>query len=195
MKRIFIVEDEIVVASGIKDILENNGYEVTGIATNYKAAKEKLLITKNDLILCDINLGESRTGIDLMREIKGKYNLPFIFISAYTSLDIIEKANKTEPINYITKPFNENQLLVSIKRAIATLNSKLANFEPTEREKHIIQLLANGLSSKDIAGKLSLSYYTVETHRKKLVKKFNVKNVNELISKAMSNQWVTYQSN
>ncbi len=194
MNRVFIIEDEIVVASSIKDILENNKYIVSGIATNYKVAIQKLNTIKTDLVLCDINLGENLTGIDLMQEVKKKFNLPFIFITAYSSIDIIKNAYKTSPLNYITKPFNEKQLLASIELAFQQLSLATEEFMPTDREKHIIQLLANGYSSKEIATKLSVSYYTVETHRKNLIKKFEVKNITELISKAMANSWITYHN-
>ena len=56
MNKILIIEDEIVVAAGVKDILENNGLEVIGIATSYDDAKKIILTSKIDLILCDINL-------------------------------------------------------------------------------------------------------------------------------------------
>ncbi len=194
MNKVFIIEDEIVVASSIKDILENNNYIVCGIATNYTSAIKKLNTIKADLVLCDINLKETLTGIDLMQEVKKKYNLPFIFITAYSSIDIIKNAYKTSPLNYITKPFNEKQLLASIELAFQQISLSTVKFMPTDREKHIIQLIANGYCSKEIASKLSVSYYTIETHRKNLIKKFEVKTITELISMAMANRWITYQN-
>lgn len=194
MNEVFIIEDEVVVASGIRDILENNNYSVSGIATSYKSALQKLLTTKTDLILCDVNLGDGKTGIDLMKEVNEKHNIPFIFITAYSSIDKINEAYKTSPLNYITKPFSEKQLLASIDLAFNQLNES-SELMPTSREKHIIQLLAKGYSSKEIAEKLSISYYTIETHRKNLIRKFNVKNITELTCLAMANNWITYRGN
>ena len=189
MKKLFIVEDEIVVAKDIECVLSEKGYDVVGVATSFEMAKMKLLTVSPDLILCDINLNGTKTGIDLMREVQDKYYIPFIFITAYSDVETIKKASKLKPLNYITKPFNEKQLVSSIKLALI---SEPEPSTPTVRELSIINLLAKGLNSKQIAETLSISFNTVETHRKKMMSKYSVKTTAELICMATSKGWVTY---
>jgi DNA-binding NarL/FixJ family response regulator len=192
LKRIFIIEDEIVVAKSIAKMLSNYGYKIAEITTSYKEAKEKILTAKPHLILCDINLNSEKTGIELMKELNPKYNIPFIFISAYSDVQTLQKANTAAPCNYITKPFNEKQLLVSIERVFGNIEN-IRNIKPTDRELSILKLIGKGYSSKEIASELSISFNTVETHRKNLIKKYNVNSMNELICMAASEKWIKYE--
>jgi len=194
MKEIFIIEDEIVVAKDIECILSTEKqFKVIDIATNYEMAKKKLRMAKPDLILCDINLKGPKTGIDLMDEVMQQYNTPFIFITAYSDVETLEKAGKLRPHNYITKPFNEKQLISSVKIALLADDKNTVN-APTDRELSIIKLLAKGLSSKEIAEILSISSYTVETHRKNLIAKYGINKTAELICLATAKGWVNYQA-
>lgn len=189
MKKIIIIEDEIIVASSIEDVLKNNGYHVIGIATSYVQARELLKISTPDLILCDINLNSDNSGIDLMREVNLKLNIPFIFISAYNSSSIVKAATETSPLNYLTKPFSKKQLLVSVASAFESIKSDEQHL-PTEKEKHILRLIAKGYSTKEIAEELSLSFHTVESHRKNMLKKFQVNNITNLVFIATTKGWI-----
>ncbi len=193
MKEIFIIEDEIVVAKDIECILsEEKQFKVIDIATSYEIARRKLRMVKPDLILCDINLKGPKTGIDLMGEVMQQYNIPFIFITAYSDVETLEKAGRLKPHNYITKPFNEKQLISSVKIALlASDNTEVST--PTNRELSVIKLLAKGLSSKQIAEILSISSSTVETHRKNLIAKYGINKTAELICLATAKGWVNYQ--
>jgi DNA-binding NarL/FixJ family response regulator len=190
MKRIVVVEDEIIVAKSIEGILKNNGYSVTGVATSYEKAKLILKTSIPDLILCDINLNYEKTGIDLMEEVNLKYNIPFIFISANNSSDMIKAAVNTRPLNYITKPFNEKQLLVSVASAFELIEKRTEEKYPTDKEIHILQFIAEGYSTKEIAEKLSLSFHTIESHRKNMLQKFQVKNITNLVFLATTKGWI-----
>ncbi|MFW6224993.1 MAG: response regulator [Bacteroidota bacterium] len=193
MKEIFIIEDEIVVAKDIECILsEEKQFKVIDIATSYEIARRKLRMVKPHLILCDINLKGPKTGIDLMGEVMQQYNIPFIFITAYSDVETLEKAGRLKPHNYITKPFNEKQLISSVKIALlASDNTEVST--PTNRELSVIKLLAKGLSSKQIAEILSISSSTVETHRKNLIAKYGINKTAELICLATAKGWVNYQ--
>ncbi len=193
MKEIFIIEDEIVVAKDIECILSTEEqFKVIDIATSYEMAKKKLLMLKPDLILCDINLKGDKSGIDLMGEVMQQSNIPFIFITAYSDVETLQKAGKLRPRNYITKPFNEKQLVSSVKIALLA-NDKAPVNAPTDRELSIIKLLAKGYSSKKIADILSISSYTVETHRKNLIAKYGINKTGELICLATAKGWVNYE--
>ena len=193
MNSIFIIEDEIVVATCLERMLCAAGYTIAGLATSYKQAKQRLAVSSPDLILCDINLGEDRTGIDLIAELQGAYRVPFIFVSAVSDLETLQKASALCPQCYVTKPYSEKQLLVSIQRALLPAAEPQAD-QPTDRELTIISLIARGRSSKQIADELNISFNTVETHRKNLMKKYDVFTAPELACLATSRGWISYRS-
>jgi DNA-binding NarL/FixJ family response regulator len=192
MKSILIIEDEILVARSTEAILSNFGYHVVGIATNNKQAR--LLLNQNqvDLILCDINLNDNQTGIELMRDTKEKHQIPFIFISSYSDRYTLESANQLYPHSYLTKPFNEKQLLATVNRFF--LQPTESHTQPTPRELVILSLISKGKSTRNIAEALSITVNTVESHRKNLLKKYQVKSMPELVCLATSKGWISYEA-
>jgi DNA-binding NarL/FixJ family response regulator len=189
MKRVFIVENEIIIAKDIERVLSSNGYETIGIATTYDLAGKEIPNLKPDIILCDINLDGPRDGIYLMAEIHTKCNIPVIFITAHCDADTLAKASKVKPAGYITKPFTANQVLSSVALALA---SKSEPETPSLRELDVLKLMANGKTSQQIAETLSISFNTVETHRKNLLKKYSVNTTAQLMCLATSKGWVEY---
>lgn len=191
MKQIFIIEDEIIVAKNIAGFLEENGYCIVGIANEYKEAVKKLAMCRPNLILCDINLNSEKNGIELMKEMNIQYNIPFVFISAYSDEQTLENAELTAPFNFLTKPFSEKQLLTTVKRVFAQIEANQME-KPTGRGLSILKLVSRGYSTKQIAEELSISFNTVESHRKNLFKKYSVNTMAELICLATSNGWIKY---
>ena len=116
--RIFIVEDESIVAKDIQNSLVKLGYEVIGIANNGKEAIEKIIETMPDLILMDIMIKGDLTGIDVSDRIKEKTKIPVIFLTAYADEGTLSKAKVTEPYGYILKPFKEIDLHSTIEMAV-----------------------------------------------------------------------------
>jgi PAS domain S-box-containing protein len=113
--RVLIVEDEALVAEDLKMAVTGLGYEVVGHADSADDAVKKAVKLKPDVILMDIVLKGLKTGIDASHEIKAKMDLPIIFLTAYTDIELIDKAKSTEPYAYLVKPFQERQLLASIE--------------------------------------------------------------------------------
>ena len=110
MTKILIVEDETIVALDTKSTLVKLGYEVTDIVTNYDEAISSFLDKKPDIILMDIFLHNSLSGIEVSKKINEISNTPIIFMSAYCDDEILSQAAKTEPFGYLVKPFNRNDL-------------------------------------------------------------------------------------
>jgi len=181
--KILIIEDEIIVAADIEDMLTFAGYYVPCIASTFEQVKKCIAEALPDLILCDINLRGEMTGIEIITEINKKYSIPFIYVSAYSNKDITNSAGYTNPWGYITKPFSEKQLLTAVSVFFAQSSSEI---EITDREKAVLQLMSNGNATKQIADELNISTNTVESHRKNLRQKFNVNTSTELIGKAFS---------
>lgn len=188
---IFIVEDEIVVANDIKNILSAQDINVVGIATKYEQAKAKILLTKPDVVLCDINLREEKTGIDLIGELLENMFFKIIFITAYSDINTIKQANLLNPFHYIIKPFTDQQLITSVRMALLSLNGDSDNTsKPTKREVEIIRFLTQGYNNYQIGEKLKISPNTVKTHRSNLLQKLNIKSVAELVALSVHNGWV-----
>lgn len=193
-KRILIIEDEAIVAKDIQQILIKNNYKVLGIASSARKAINLFDSKKTDLVLCDINLGKGQSGIDLVKSIKA-FNpaIQIIFLSAYSDERTINEAFEVEPDAYLTKPFTDEQLIVAIKRVFRNNNKKPeegSNHLPTNREMQIIQFIAKGLTSRDIAVRMSISFETVQTHRKNLLRKYKLNSSAELIAHSLKNEWI-----
>lgn len=125
--KIIIVEDEMITAESIKDMLEALGYNVLGIYIRAITALEEIRALQPDLALLDINLKGKETGIWLAQQLKKDYNIPFIFLTSYGDKATIEKASKTGPYGYLLKPIEKQRLFAAIEVALTKfgeVNSK-----------------------------------------------------------------------
>ncbi len=115
---ILVVEDEYIVAKDIRNRLINLGYTVPAIVATGEEALRKTEEFKPDLVLMDIVLKGDKDGIETADEIKTRYNLPVIYLTAYTDDKTIQRAKLTEPFGYIIKPFEERELYSTIEMAL-----------------------------------------------------------------------------
>jgi two-component system response regulator LytT len=113
-----IVEDELIIAEHISTILTNAGYVKNFIAMSVDEALEVIDKQKPDMVLTDISLGLSRTGIDLGKLLFEKYKIPFIYITSHSSPDILFKAKQTHPNAYLVKPFKKEDIIVAVELAL-----------------------------------------------------------------------------
>ncbi len=116
--RVLIVEDERIVAMGIKQMLISLGYTVAGIASSGEDAIRKTELTFPDLVLMDIMLKGDVDGIEAAKEIKSRFDIPVVYLTACSENKIVERAWKTNPSGYIVKPFDERDLQKSIDVAL-----------------------------------------------------------------------------
>lgn len=116
--RILIVEDEHIVAMGIKRMLKSLGYTVTGVASSGKDAISKAESTFPDLILMDIMLKGELDGVEAAKDIKERFDVPIVYLTAYSDSNILERVKKTGPSGYIVKPFDEKDLYSNIEIAL-----------------------------------------------------------------------------
>ncbi|AEH60474.1 response regulator receiver protein [Methanosalsum zhilinae DSM 4017] len=115
--KIIVAEDENIIGLRIKDKLEKMGYTVTAIVSSGEEAVSKTYSTMPDLILMDIRLKGQIDGVEAASQIRDKFDIPVIYLTAYSDEEILERAKKTEPYGYILKPFTENDLRTNIKMA------------------------------------------------------------------------------
>ena len=118
MKKILIVEDEVVIASDIQEMLEELNYEVVDIVITAKKALEILATKTVDLVLLDIHIKGNKDGVELAQDIQSKYNVPFIFLTSHADPATVERAIQTKPIGYVVKPFEKADLFTSISLAL-----------------------------------------------------------------------------
>ena len=117
--KIAIVEDELVIARTILSTLDELGYSHCGPAINYTEAMEMLDDNKPDLLLLDIQLSGKKDGIDVAQKINELYQIPFIFLTANSDAETIERAKKVKPHAYIVKPFTKEELFAAIEIAFS----------------------------------------------------------------------------
>ncbi|MBU4405373.1 MAG: PAS domain S-box protein [Acidobacteria bacterium] len=115
---ILIVEDEAIIASVIAAALRKFEYEVIDILNTGEAAVTKALKKKPDLILIDIRLQGAVDGITAAEQIQEQMDIPIIYLTAYADEPTLERAKKTKPYGYITKPFQEIELKTTIEMAL-----------------------------------------------------------------------------
>jgi len=149
MIRILIVEDELIIAEDMKNMLSKMGYEIVGNAMDFDEAIEILTTEKPDLILLDVNLNGERDGIDLAEELNNSYSIPFIFTTSYSDSTTLDRAKKTNPINYLVKPFKQEQLYTAIEIALNRLDSQNSPETTKSNDANDALIIKDALFIKD----------------------------------------------
>ncbi|MDI6723425.1 MAG: PAS domain S-box protein [Methanobacterium sp.] len=116
--KILIVEDEAITAMDIQKALENRGFEVVSIASIGKEAIKKAGELKPDLVLMDIILKGNTDGITVADKIMSLFDIPVIYITAFSDEETFKRAKLTKPYGFITKPINYNELRGYIEIAL-----------------------------------------------------------------------------
>ncbi len=109
-KKIIIVEDEAIISLGYRMQLQRLGFDVLGTARSFEQAMDLLAKDRPDIILMDIYLRGTKTGLELAQEIHAVDPIPILFLSASTSPEIIEAIHKLKGCDYLTKPINTDSL-------------------------------------------------------------------------------------
>ncbi|MRG94503.1 ATP-binding protein [Polyangium spumosum] len=117
-KKIFIVEDQRIVAADLENTLLSLGYDVAGSAASGERAIEKVLASRPDLVLMDIRLEGKMDGIQAAERIRAELDVPIVYLTAYADEETILRAKTTSPFGYLVKPFNERELRGAIEIAL-----------------------------------------------------------------------------
>ena len=116
--KILIVEDEFIVANDIEVRLLDLGYVVAGKAASGPIAIDLAGSVKPDLVLMDIRLQGSMDGITAAAEIRQRFHLPIVFLTAFAEDDTLQRAKEAEPFGYVLKPFEDRELRTNIEIAL-----------------------------------------------------------------------------
>ena len=202
--RIVLADDHALIREGFKKLLierENPFVELVGEAENGKELLEIVAKTQPDLVLTDIKM-PLLTGLDALKEIKEKNpEIKVVIHKKHEESEYIKRAISSGADGYLSKNIEQQELERAIKTVFngvkyfsASVNAILLTqlseqhaIEQTDispRENEVLQLVAQGLSTKQIAAQLDISNRTVETHRINLLKKLKANNTAELIKKS-----------
>jgi len=134
-KKILVVEDEYIIANDIKEFLTTAEYKIIGISSSGKEAIKKTKELKPDVVLMDIVLQGEMDGIEAARQIRSRFSVPVIFVTAYSDEDRLTRAKKSCPYGFLTKPINEKDLYIAIEIAIhkSKIDKELQEKEQTYR--------------------------------------------------------------
>lgn len=202
MIRILVIDDHPLVIDGIRTMLAGEPY--LHIEATAKTGKEAMRIIDSqaaiDIILLDINLPDT-DGLKLCELIRQKNkSVRILGLTYINEAGIITRLMRNGADGYLLKNMEKDELIEAINTVLdrSVYMSKAANDKVlqqlhqldlpgqripvlTRREKEILHLLDEGLTSQEIASKLFLSNYTVDTHRKNMLQKFNVHNTQSLM--------------
>ncbi len=116
--QVMVVEDEGVVALSLQQKLRGLGYEVPAIVATGEQALQRAAELRPDLILMDIMLAGALDGIEAAHQIRARLDVPIIYLTAYSDDHTIERAKLTEPLGYLLKPFEDQELRITIEIAL-----------------------------------------------------------------------------
>lgn len=189
---IFIVDDDHSIRKSLALLLEAHEYTVEA----FSSAEEFLARKIHDgtgCIVLDINL-EGKSGMELQDElIKFAQYLPIIFVTGNGSVPLSVETIRKGAINFLEKPFKEEELLNSVSEAIQLSRKFLEDQHKsrsarnliqtlTSRELEILKYLITGMLNKQTAGELNISEHTVQLHKLSITKKLGVKSIPEMIA-------------
>ncbi len=143
---ILVVEDESIVAKDIQNSLKKLGYSVMGTTPSGEQALKLMEETQPDIVLMDIMLKGSISGIEAAAQIKKKYDIPVIYLTAYADENTLNKAKVTEPHGYIIKPFKEVDLHTAIEVAIY----KHGKEKEVKKERDMLYSLVEGKEERGV---------------------------------------------
>ncbi len=188
---IFIVDDDPSVRESTKLMLEGVGFNVKTFASAQDFLNAKLQECLGCLIL-DVRM-PGISGLDLQEKlVSAKTPLPVIFITGHGTVPMTVRAMKAGAVDFLQKPFEEQDLLDAINRAITRQRERKSEKDEadklqqrikalTSREYEVFSLLVTGMANKEIAYKLGMSERTVKFHRANIVEKTNAGSLVDLV--------------
>jgi len=205
MIRVFIVDDHPMVQEGMRSLLGNEkGIELCGYAMTAQSCLGYFINNTADVVLMDINLPDM-SGIDLCATIKKNYpGIMVLGLSTFNQGSYVNKMIENGASGYVLKNADKEELLeaihevskgktyLSFEAGQALRKDSSATQIPllTRREKEILCLIAEGYTNPQIAEKILLSPFTIDSHRKNLLAKLNVKNTACLIKLAVERKLI-----
>jgi two-component system response regulator FixJ len=192
-RTIFLVDDDVAVCHSLSVFLQTSGYRVRSFSSAEAFLKEADSTAEGVMLLDQRMTG--MTGLELQTELDMRgTNLSIIFISGHGNVQMSVKAIKAGAVNFLEKPFSNEDLLTSIREAFlrsddskkhrdlaAGLRKKYASL--TDREREVMQHIVAGMSNRRLAKLLGVSDRTIEVHRSRGMKKMGAESLPDLVRK------------
>jgi PAS domain S-box-containing protein len=150
--KILVVEDEAIVAESLRIKLKKMGYIVISTASSGDEAIKKTEEYLPDLVLMDIVLQGEIDGIEAARQIRTNFNIPIIYLTAYSDEKTLLRAKITEPFGYIIKPFKERELQVAIEISLFKYDMERKLKERNEWFNVTLNSISDGVIATDSKG-------------------------------------------
>jgi FixJ family two-component response regulator len=191
---VFIVDDDRGVRQSIQDLVESVGLLAESFATGEEFLKRKRTNDPSCLVL-DVRLPQM-SGLDFQRRLAERgIQIPIIFVTAHGDVPMSVKALKSGAVEFLTKPFRDQDLLDAIQQALqrdradrerqAEIDDLRERFHTlTAREREVMTLVVSGLLNKQIASEIGASEATVKIHRGHVMQKMQAGSVVELVRMA-----------
>jgi FixJ family two-component response regulator len=191
---VYVVDDDAQTREGLMNLMRSVGLH----AEVFASAQDFLRSKRPDVPAClvlDVRL-RGLSGLDLQKRMaEAKIEVPIIFITGYGDIPMTVQAMKAGAVEFLTKPFRNQELLDAIQQALerdrATRDQRAKNEELytrydslTARERDVMTLVVAGLLNKQIAGELGTSETTVKNHRHQVMEKMGADSVAELVKMA-----------
>jgi len=188
---VLVIDDDESVRRALRDLFESVGLGVT----TFESAREFLRTTRPDAPCClvlDVRLPE-QSGLDFQRELNERnIALPIVFLTGHGDIPMSVRAIKAGAVEFLTKPFREQELLDAVQAAIDRDRSGRAEQELvaelrrrwdalTPRERTVMRWVVAGKRNKQIAGEIQTSEATVKVHRTNLMRKMQASSLADLI--------------
>lgn len=188
---IFVVDDDESVRVALGNLLESVGFEVQlfGSTEQFRSA---LLPDVPRCLVLDVRF-PGANGLDFQQSLeRAGILIPIIFITAHGDVPMASRALRAGAVEFLMKPFQKDELLAAIHQAlerdrvqrvqhkeVLLLQSRFA--ELTSREREVLELVASGLTNKEIGNQLGISEVTTKMHRGQVMRKMNASSLAELV--------------
>jgi DNA-binding NarL/FixJ family response regulator len=200
--RVLLADDHVLVRDGIKITLEANGFQIVGEASEGREAVQMVRELNPDVAVFDVSM-PGLNGVDAARlALKEKPGLKIVLLTVHTENEYVDEALKAGVSGYVLKKQATADLIRAIQevslgniylspgisRAVMEAfrsGTQLASRTLSAREREVLQLIAEGRTTKEIGGVLGISVKTAETHRSRVMDKLEIRDTAGLVRYAI----------
>lgn len=189
-----VIDDDTSIRESLVDLLQSVGFDARGFETAAEILSKDFLKFANCFIV-DIRM-PGVSGLDFQAHLKeSKIQVPIVFVTGHADVPMTVQAMKAGAIDFLTKPFREQEVLDAVARAVALNNERIkcylqisgaiARYETlSAREREVMALVTAGLMNKQAAAKIDIAISTVKTHRTQIMKKMGARSLADLVRMA-----------